>query len=322
MPWILCGPGEPAGQHRRGLRLHGHHAQVGVALLEPLAAAGDRAARARRPPRARRPGRRCRARSPRPSCGGGSPGWRGWRTGSGTQQSPRSRQMRRASCDRLVHAAHRLDQHTSAPYRRSRFSRSRLMPCGMREDQVVALGRADERERDAGVARGRLDDRVAARLDPALGLGDVDHRHADAVLDAAGRVVGLQLAEQLGVAVGREPREAHHRRVADEIRQVLGNCAGDRRHGHGPTVAAGRRRRYPPPQEGGAERHVVRRCRAPTAGSERRAEQPAAGQLRDGGGPVEGQRERQRPVVVERELDRLGRTAGGRHARAGRAAAS
>jgi hypothetical protein len=35
-----------------------------------------------------------------------------------------------------------------------------------REDQVVALGGAHERERDAGVAARRLDDRGAAGLDP------------------------------------------------------------------------------------------------------------------------------------------------------------
>ena len=54
-----------------------------------------------------------------------------------------------------------------------------------RQHELVALGRADERQRDAGVAAGRLDDRRAARLDPALALGGLDHRHADPVLDAA-----------------------------------------------------------------------------------------------------------------------------------------
>ena len=56
----------------------------------------------------------------------------------------------------------------------------------------VALARADHRERDAGVARGRLEDRLA-RADQALLLGVLDHRAGDAVLDRAGRVLRLEL---------------------------------------------------------------------------------------------------------------------------------
>jgi hypothetical protein len=95
---------------------------------------------------------------------------------------------------------------------------------GQREDEVVALGRADERERDAGVAGGRLDDRGAAGLDAPLGLGGLEHRDADAVLDAAAGVARLELAVELDVdALGQDPREPDHRRAAD----VVGNVDRD-----------------------------------------------------------------------------------------------
>jgi hypothetical protein len=60
------------------------------------------------------------------------------------------------------------------------------------EHDVVAAGRAHHGQRDAGVAGGALDD-GAARLEFAGGLGRVDDRDADAVLDGVGRVVELEL---------------------------------------------------------------------------------------------------------------------------------
>ena len=67
---------------------------------------------------------------------------------------------------------------------RAALERHRL---GHREDQLVALGRGDERERDAGVAAGRLDDDGVLVQHAAL-LRVLDHRHADAVLHAAERI--------------------------------------------------------------------------------------------------------------------------------------
>ena len=46
MPWILWGPGVPFGEQRRVGRLDGDDLRAGDALLEHLADAGDRAARA------------------------------------------------------------------------------------------------------------------------------------------------------------------------------------------------------------------------------------------------------------------------------------
>ena len=58
------------------------------------------------------------------------------------------------------------------------------------DDAAVALDGGGEREADAGVARGRLDDGVA-RLQHAALLRVLDHAQRDPVLDAAARVEEL-----------------------------------------------------------------------------------------------------------------------------------
>ena len=100
-------------------------------LLEPLAAAGDRAAGARPP---------ATNTSILPSVSrqissavvrrwiSGFAGFENW---FGTKQSPRSRQIRRASSTASFIPPIDSTQTTSAPYSRSSFSRSRLMPCGI-----------------------------------------------------------------------------------------------------------------------------------------------------------------------------------------------
>ena len=78
------------------------------------------------------------------------------------------------------------------------------------------------READAGVARGRLDDRPAGLQHP-VALGRLDHREADPVLDRAAGVQVLELREDPRAARRREPVEPHDRRAADEVedRRVL-----------------------------------------------------------------------------------------------------
>src|SRR5262249_15152352 len=85
---------------------------------------------------------------------------------------------------------------------------------GNHEDELVALARRDERQAQARVPGGRLDDR-AAGLQRPVALGLLDHREPDAVLDGAARVLALELEEQPAWA-GIEPRGLDHRRVADE----------------------------------------------------------------------------------------------------------
>jgi hypothetical protein len=86
------------------------------------------------------------------------------------------------------------------------------------QDQPIAPRCRDESERDARVAGGRLDERRAG-ADAAVGLHGVDHRHADAVLDAGDRVEELELQQDLGVdaALPGHALEAHEGRVADGV---------------------------------------------------------------------------------------------------------
>ena len=85
--------------------------------------------------------------------------------------------------------------------------------------ELVALARADHRQRDAGVARGRLEDRLAG-ADRALLLGVLDQRARDAVLDRARRVERLHLRPQADARLGREALELDERRVADRLDNV------------------------------------------------------------------------------------------------------
>src|ERR1051326_579233 len=86
---------------------------------------------------------------------------------------------------------------------------------GDAEDHAIAHAHAGEREADAGVARGRLDDR-AAFFQEAVALGVGDHADADAVLDGAAGVEELELHEDVLV----NARKLKHRRVADEVEEV------------------------------------------------------------------------------------------------------
>mmetsp|Transcript_21254 Transcript_21254/g.54122 ORF Transcript_21254/g.54122 Transcript_21254/m.54122 type:complete len:357 (+) Transcript_21254:252-1322(+) len=94
---------------------------------------------------------------------------------------------------------------------------------GHGEDHVVATRRGHHRERDAGVARGGLDQRRHAGRDLAARLRLHDHRVADAILDGVARLHGLHLEQDgrvkpLGVAAQLEQR-----RVADELGDVVGD---------------------------------------------------------------------------------------------------
>ena len=82
------------------------------------------------------------------------------------------------------------------------------------EDAAVALVRGRDREPDAGVARGRLDDRPARAKAP-VALGRLDHRQADPVLVRSTRVHELELREQRRpglCAEGDEPDDRASRR--------------------------------------------------------------------------------------------------------------
>ena len=88
------------------------------------------------------------------------------------------------------------------------------------EDRLVAALLGDQREADAGVAAGRLDD-GAPGLEQALALGRIDHADGDAVLHGPAGIDVLDLGEHLGAALGNDargdPAQPHERRVADEV---------------------------------------------------------------------------------------------------------
>jgi hypothetical protein len=87
---------------------------------------------------------------------------------------------------------------------------------GHDEHHAIAADRGGHRERDAGIAGGRLDQRVAG-LDRAAPLGVADHRHRRPVLDRAGGVVPFQLRQYHVLIRTGQALQPHERRVADEI---------------------------------------------------------------------------------------------------------
>src|SRR5262249_18108563 len=94
----------------------------------------------------------------------------------------------------------------------------------------IALHRADEREADAGVPAGRLDDRALAGVNVAGGLGRLDHRQRDAVLHRAAGIALLALAPELGVLGADEPRQPDERRSAGEVGELLDFFDSSREH--------------------------------------------------------------------------------------------
>src|SRR5213083_2398096 len=87
---------------------------------------------------------------------------------------------------------------------------------GHRENEPVALHRGGHGEPYARVAAGGLYDR-RARLEAALLLCGIEHRHGDPVLDAPARIDRLELRDDARTARLRKPVQADHRRVADQL---------------------------------------------------------------------------------------------------------
>jgi hypothetical protein len=81
-------------------------------------------------------------------------------------------------------------------------------------DEPVAALLGHHRQRDAGVAAGRLQDRGAG-LQQALLLRGLDHGDRRAVLDRSRRVVVLELGPQADVGGRRQRRQPDERGAAE-----------------------------------------------------------------------------------------------------------
>jgi len=103
-----------------------------------------------------------------------------------------------------------------APFQRHRF--------GHGKNQLVPFRGGDERQRDAGVAARGLDDDGFLFENTAL-LGILNHRHADAVLDAAERVEKFALEQNRGRHAGGDLIQFDQRGVPDGFDDVVVNAS-------------------------------------------------------------------------------------------------
>src|SRR6266545_2709442 len=94
------------------------------------------------------------------------------------------------------------------------------------EHHPIAAHRRSHRQRDAGVARGRLDQRIAG-LDRTPPFSLENHRQRGSILDRSGGVVALELRQQHVVRLAGQALQPHERRIADGAFDGLihGACA-------------------------------------------------------------------------------------------------
>lgn len=135
--------------------------------------------------------------------------------------------------------------HAAALGREDQLRAERLHRLGTLHRQVfghhqhhpVALDRRRHRQRDAGIARRGLDERVT-RLDLPTLLRAPDHGQRRAILHGTRRVVALQLAQHDRAALGVLPRadalQGDQRRAADRV--FDGGIGGGRGGSHSPLL--------------------------------------------------------------------------------------
>jgi hypothetical protein len=80
--------------------------------------------------------------------------------------------------------------------------------------QAVTLHRRDHRQRDAGIAAGRLDQHIAGP-DLAARLGLPDHAQRRPVLDRTGGIVAFQFSQNETAGVSRQPPQPNQRGIAN-----------------------------------------------------------------------------------------------------------
>jgi hypothetical protein len=117
------------------------------------------------------------------------------------------------------------------------------------EHKAIALHGGDQRQPDAGVAAGRLDDRGAG-LQPSVALGGFDHAQTDAILHAAARVHVLELAPHGGMLVADQTVEPYDGRVADQLDRRINDRRPHLRASHQHLIyrKASRQSQFAPPK--------------------------------------------------------------------------
>jgi len=93
---------------------------------------------------------------------------------------------------------------------------------GHDDDRAVAAGITDQRQTDAGISGGALDNDPAGPEQPAL-LGVLDDVKCGAVLDRAAGVQKLCLAKDRAPGLLRGPPQFDQRRVADRPDKAVAN---------------------------------------------------------------------------------------------------
>ena len=125
--------------------------------------------------------------------------------------------------------------HQLAPFDREGF--------GHHRDERIAARGGDHRQGDAGVAGGRLHDRLAG-LEQALALGVEHDRQRQAVLDRAAGIERLDLRVERDVR-RRDAMEPDDRRVADGVEDAVvegHGCSVEEWRPEGGTSACARQR--------------------------------------------------------------------------------
>ncbi len=100
-----------------------------------------------------------------------------------------------------------------------------LIVSGMMQDAFIPPSSADHRQRDAGVAAGWLNNNRVF-IDFARFLGSIDHRYANTVFDAVGRVVKFQLGDNGAIRAVGNAVQADKRGVADQFRYIIRDFGG------------------------------------------------------------------------------------------------
>ena len=114
-------------------------------------------------------------------------------------------------------------QHELGAERAERVLLLDRLRVGHDDDDVVAARVGDDRQPDAGVAGGALDNN-AARPQHAAGFRIEDDEQCGAVLDRSAGVHELALGEDLAPGALRRPAQAEQWRVADQRDDVGGGC--------------------------------------------------------------------------------------------------